>query len=43
MRSKRFEALEARPIKKDGFVKEWPEVGLIAMNSDLDQIGRAHV
>lgn len=36
MRSKRFEALEARPIKKDGFVKEWPEVGLIAMNSDLD-------
>ena len=33
MRSKRFEALAARPLKKDGFVKEWPEVGLIAMNS----------
>ncbi|EFV00930.1 dehydratase large subunit [Pseudoramibacter alactolyticus ATCC 23263] len=36
MRSKRFEALDARPVKKDGFVTEWPEVGLIAMNSDLD-------
>lgn len=36
MRSKRFEALDARPIKKDGFVKEWPEVGLIAMNSAGD-------
>ena len=34
MRSKRFEALDARPVKKDGFVKEWPEVGLIAMNDD---------
>lgn len=36
MRSKRFEALDACPVKKDGFVTEWPEVGLIAMNSDLD-------
>ncbi|MGL6292902.1 propanediol/glycerol family dehydratase large subunit [Eubacterium aggregans] len=36
MRSKRFEALDARPVKKDGFVKEWPEVGLIAMNSAGD-------
>ena len=36
MRSKRFEALDARPVKKDGFVTEWPGVGLIAMNSDLD-------
>ena len=36
MRSKRFEALDARPVKKDGFVTEWPEVGLIAMNSELD-------
>ena len=24
MRSKRFEALDARPVKKDGFVTEWP-------------------
>ncbi|MBC3797173.1 propanediol/glycerol family dehydratase large subunit [Acetobacterium tundrae] len=36
MKSKRFEALAARPIKKDGFVKEWPEVGLIAMNNPGD-------
>jgi len=36
MRSKRFEALAARPVKKDGFVKEWPEVGLIAMNNPGD-------
>ena len=38
MRSKRFEALDARPVKKDGFVKEWPEVGLIAMNLSLIHI-----
>ncbi len=38
MRSKRFEALDARPIKKDGFVKEWPEVGLIAMNNPGDPV-----
>jgi propanediol dehydratase large subunit len=36
MKSKRFEVLAARPVKKDGFVKEWPEVGLIAMNSPQD-------
>lgn len=36
MRSKRFEILGARPVNKDGYVKEWPEVGLIAMNSPLD-------
>lgn len=36
MRSKRQEALDARPIKKDGFVKEWPEKGLIAMNWEGD-------
>ena len=36
MRSKRFEVLGARPVNKDGYVKEWPEVGLIAMNSPLD-------
>jgi len=35
-RSKRFEALEKRPVNQDGFVKEWPEVGLIAMNSEFD-------
>lgn len=36
MKSKRFEALDARPVNQDGFVNEWPEVGLIAMNSPGD-------
>ncbi|HML34522.1 MULTISPECIES: propanediol/glycerol family dehydratase large subunit [Sporomusa] len=35
-RSKRFEVLEARPVNQDGFVVEWPEVGLIAMGSPND-------
>jgi propanediol dehydratase large subunit len=35
-RSKRFEALAARPVNQDGFVEEWPEVGLIAMGSPND-------
>jgi propanediol dehydratase large subunit len=35
-KSKRFEALAARPVNQDGFVREWPEVGLIAMNSPQD-------
>lgn len=36
MRSKRFEVLAARPVNQDGYVQEWPEVGLIAMNSPFD-------
>ena len=36
MKSKRFEVLNEKPVNKDGFVKEWPEVGLIAMNSPFD-------
>lgn len=36
MRSKRFEVLAQRPVNQDGFVKEWAEVGLIAMNSPYD-------
>ncbi len=36
MKSKRFEALAARPVNQDGYVKEWAEVGLIAMNSPFD-------
>lgn len=36
MRSKRFEVLAARPVNQDGFVKEWPEVGMIAMNGPND-------
>jgi len=35
-RSKRFEVLEKRDINKDGFVKDWPEVGLIAIDSPND-------
>jgi propanediol dehydratase large subunit len=36
VKSKRFEALDARPVNQDGFVTEWPEVGLIAMNGPND-------
>ena len=36
MKSKRFEVLAKRPVNQDGFVQEWPEVGLIAMNSPFD-------
>ncbi len=35
-RHKRFEVLEQRPVNKDGFVTEWPEVGMIAMGSPND-------
>ncbi|MDK2927923.1 MAG: propanediol dehydratase large subunit [Bacillota bacterium] len=35
-RSKRFEVLEKRPVHQDGFVQEWPEVGLIAMSGPND-------
>ena len=35
-RHKRFEVLEKRPVNLDGFVKEWPEVGMIAMGSPND-------
>ena len=34
--STRTEILEARPIQLDGFVEEWPEVGMIAMESPYD-------
>lgn len=36
MKSKRFEVLAQRPVNKDGFVAEWPEVGLIAIGSPND-------
>ena len=36
MKSKRFEVLAQRPVNQDGFVKEWPEVGMIAMNGPND-------
>ena len=35
-RSKRFEVLARRPVNLDGYSAEWPEVGLIAMDSPLD-------
>lgn len=37
-RSKRFEKLEKMPINEDGFSYEWPEVGLIAMESPYDPV-----
>ena len=36
MKSKRFEVLAQRPVNQDGFVKEWIEEGLIAMESPND-------
>lgn len=36
MRSKRFEVLSKRPINQDGFVTEWVEEGLVAMESPND-------
>jgi len=36
MKSKRFQVLAERDVNKDGFVSEWPEVGLVAMNSPND-------
>lgn len=35
-RSKRFEALEARAINREVFVSEWPELGLMVMDSPGD-------
>ncbi|MEJ8277361.1 propanediol/glycerol family dehydratase large subunit [Pseudonocardia spirodelae] len=34
--SRRTEMLESRPVNLDGFVEEWPEKGLVAMESDFD-------
>ncbi|MCD6520935.1 MAG: propanediol dehydratase, partial [Anaerolineae bacterium] len=35
-RSKRFIELAKRPINRDSFVHEWPEVGLIVIDSPYD-------
>lgn len=35
-RQKRFEALEKRAVNQDGFIKEWIDVGLVAMDSPND-------
>ncbi len=34
--SKRFQALAQRQVNLDGFAKEWPEAGMIAMDSPYD-------
>ena len=35
-RSKRIEALDRRPVNKDGFIDEWAEMGFVAMKSPYD-------
>jgi len=35
-RQKRFQVLADRAVNKDGFIKEWVEVGLVAMDSPND-------
>lgn len=35
-RQKRFEKLEQRAVNQDGFIKEWVDVGLVAMDSPND-------
>lgn len=35
-RQKRFEVLAERDVNKDGFIKEWLDVGLVAMDSPND-------
>ena len=35
-RSKRFEVLDQRPVNKDGYINEWPEMGFVAMHSPYD-------
>jgi propanediol dehydratase large subunit len=35
-RQKRFEKLEQRAVNQDGFIKEWMDVGLVAMDSPND-------
>src|ERR1700689_52117 len=35
-RQRLFEVLAGGPVNKDGFIKEWVEVGLVAMDSPND-------
>ncbi len=35
-RSKRIQALDARPVNMDGYINEWPEKGFVAMSSPYD-------
>ena len=36
MKSKRIEILDNRPVNKDGFIDEWPEMGFVSMKSPYD-------
>ena len=36
MKSKRIEILDNRPVNKDGFIDEWPEMGFVAMKRPYD-------
>ncbi|WP_394923451.1 propanediol/glycerol family dehydratase large subunit [uncultured Robinsoniella sp.] len=35
-RSKRIETLDKRPVNRDGYINEWPEMGFVAMKSPYD-------
>lgn len=35
-RSKRIETLDKRPVNRDGYINEWPEMGFAAMKSPYD-------
>ena len=39
-RSKRIEALDARPVNRDGFIDEWPEMGFVAIRDAEFQMGK---
>src|SRR3954469_24110645 len=41
--SLRTEVLEARAVNLDGFVEEWPEKGLVAMESEFDPVPSVRV
>ena len=41
--SKRFQALSQRPVNLDGFVTEWPEAGIVAMESPYDPSPSIHI
>ena len=42
-RSKRFAVLAQRPVNQDGLIGEWPEEGLIAMDSPFDPVSSVKV
>lgn len=42
-RSKRIEILDQRPVNRDGYINEWPEMGFVAMRSPYDPKGSVTV